>query len=445
MSSARTRPRFLTVLVTVGLIAGFVLSAPAPTRVLADPPVPTIAVHYDNALPGEFYGRVATHDWPVGISLTLTVERWNESLEPPAFEQAYTELADSGPEYPFLQGHDGTDPFFVERGDRVTVTDGTTTKVHDVYSLLLEAIDHDEEIVSGSSDSPDSVCVDLWSLPGPPRQCADPVGGAWLVDFPNTSDYDITPYSDLAAWQYDIDGDATTMNNHLLREPEPPDPGLRAQLMSSGLGVDVEGWNWAWDETSGVKVELFAPSGSVPIATADGFPSPLEHGHHFWVAFDTTFGPNYRIVATGYDSDITREVIVRDIRISHTDRLARHRHRHRGQRRPRQRHCQHRRERGHQSSRDPDRREPRWCVRVGGRLQDSGGYRRVRRPARVPDRRAHRQRRARIDRGQVLDPAHPGPHLGPTVVGKRRLVGSFGSGRVPGGRQRRAALRAPTL
>jgi hypothetical protein len=59
MSSARTRPRLLTVPVALGLLAGFVLAAPAPPNVLAEGPPPTFSVTVRS-------GTVQFFDWPAG-------------------------------------------------------------------------------------------------------------------------------------------------------------------------------------------------------------------------------------------------------------------------------------------------------------------------------------------------------------------------------------------
>jgi len=182
---------------------------------------------------------VATNDWPDGAVLTLTVERWNEENQ--VYEETYTETATNIGEYSFDQGHgsDPPDPFFVERGDRVTVTDGTTTKVHDVYALFVDGIDYDTNEVFGTTDATDrEVCVNLWSAPGQPQRCTDVFGtdGEWKVDFDSTIGEDITPQSDLAAWQYDDDGDATTMNNHAV-------PEVAYEFIGFGDPVDNEAVN----------------------------------------------------------------------------------------------------------------------------------------------------------------------------------------------------------
>lgn len=278
---------------------------------------PSIAVHYDNPYPGEFYGRVATNDWPDGANLTLTVKRWNE-LPPPPQEPGwfveYTETTPNMGEYTFVQGHDGTEPFFVERGDRVTVTDGTTAKVHDVNNLTLVDIEYDLDVVFGTTDATDrEVCVDLWSEPGQPRLCTADFGlnGEWSVDF----DADITPQSDLAAWQYDDDGDATTMNNSLLLEGPPVEPVVQAYITEEFIRGDGFGY------PSTLQVDLYGTDSE--LVTVDHpdhtWEIPSEDGFFFIEMHETELHlePGMEIVV--FDGEITKRLVLVEARFDSFD------------------------------------------------------------------------------------------------------------------------------
>ena len=105
----------------------------------------------------------------------------------------------------------------VGTGYRVTLSDGTTTKEHVVYTLSVFPADPKKDVVSGMADPNAEVIVDAWL--GAMRRTTADKQGYWSVDFsvPGAEDWeqdivDIGPGDGGGINIYDEDGDSTNIN-----------------------------------------------------------------------------------------------------------------------------------------------------------------------------------------------------------------------------------------
>jgi hypothetical protein len=144
------------------------------------------------------------HEWQPSTTLTVTINGGN-----------YQTTSDEWGNFD-LPGH-GVD---IQAGDTVTVTDGTTTKEH-IVSTLTMVVDAQNDIVTGSTNSPPGTRIHV-HLDGPDGwRIRDPIvaeDGTWTADFTTTIDdggqgwgqtADIGPGTRISAQDPDDDGDNT--------------------------------------------------------------------------------------------------------------------------------------------------------------------------------------------------------------------------------------------
>jgi len=230
--------RHTTLVAAVALAIGFLPISGALPAEAGPPATEWIAVHYDGASPGEFYGRVAAHNWATGVPLTLTVER--------ASEVVYTEAGTAGDEYPFGQMFPDGSRFAVEPGDIATVSDGAVSRELAVMDLTLDAIGFADDIVFGATTDAGEVCVSIRDPEPDITTCELPdQGGAWSVSFSGV--HDIQKDTDVAAWQYDADGDAVTVNRDLVEFP------MIAVYPAEGSANSI--WGNGWKHSVDVYVD----------------------------------------------------------------------------------------------------------------------------------------------------------------------------------------------
>lgn len=100
------------------------------------------------------------------------------------------------------------DIFDLQRGQVVTVSDGTITKTHTVMPLYVDSVDVAADTVSGRADA--STDVEIW-VNGDDWQAVTPDGsGNWTADF--TAMTDVTYLSDGGSRQVDADADSTQVS-----------------------------------------------------------------------------------------------------------------------------------------------------------------------------------------------------------------------------------------
>ena len=95
--------------------------------------------------------------------------------------------------------------FDLQRGQVVTISDGTTTKTHTVMNLYVDGVDVTADTVFGRADA--GASIDVWEHSnGGLTTTADGTGN-WTADFSGMTD--LTYLSDGGSQQFDNDGDST--------------------------------------------------------------------------------------------------------------------------------------------------------------------------------------------------------------------------------------------
>lgn len=100
------------------------------------------------------------------------------------------------------------DVFDLQRGQVVTVSDGSYAKTHTVMPLYVDDTDMDAETISGRADPAGSE-VDIWVYGDGNLNVTPDSSGNWTADFSGQTD--LTYFSDGGAQQFDDDGDSTSM------------------------------------------------------------------------------------------------------------------------------------------------------------------------------------------------------------------------------------------
>jgi hypothetical protein len=132
--------------------------------------------------------------WTPGATITLTIEDGGVEV------YSDSQTADTNGYFNFNLW----DVFDLQRGQVVTVSDGTTTKTHTVMPLYVDDIDITTDTISGRADA--SKDVDVW-VHGNGGLTVTSDGGNWTADFSGMTD--LTYLSDGGSQQIDEDGDAT--------------------------------------------------------------------------------------------------------------------------------------------------------------------------------------------------------------------------------------------
>jgi hypothetical protein len=138
----------------------------------------------------------STTPWTPGSTVTLTIEDGGGP--------AYSDSRTADPEGWFNFNLGGV--FDLQRGQVVTVTDGTTTKSHEVLSLYADTVDVAADTVTGRADPGSEARVWVYGT-GPGIDVTADGSGVWTADFSGVSD--LTSASNGTAEQTDEDGDVT--------------------------------------------------------------------------------------------------------------------------------------------------------------------------------------------------------------------------------------------
>jgi hypothetical protein len=135
------------------------------------------------------------------------------------------------------------DDFLLDVGDLVTVTDGDTTKTHEVLPLTVEG-DLDTSLVTGTAPPHTSVRVRLTSM-GPDRHDVDLVSdgdGTFAVDLA-ADGISLDDWAAVTAFAYDGDGDATVAFVPHARPSltvEPQDDLVRGSWFTPRATVEID-------------------------------------------------------------------------------------------------------------------------------------------------------------------------------------------------------------
>ena len=138
----------------------------------------------------------STARWSPGSTVSMTIADGSGTL------YSDSQTVDPGGNFNFNLGG----VFDVQRGHTVTMSDGTTTKTHQVLDLFVDGIDVTADTVFGRADSGTEVQVWVHSDDSNLDVTADGSGN-WTADFSGL--IDLTYASDGNSQQVDDDGDAT--------------------------------------------------------------------------------------------------------------------------------------------------------------------------------------------------------------------------------------------
>jgi hypothetical protein len=131
----------------------------------------------------------------------------------------------------------------LQAGHYIAMTDGVTTKQHQVTDLQVTSVDPDLDTVYGTA-APGS---DVWAWPHDCWDCGVSVAangsGDWVADF--SGSFDLVPGTAGAAAQFDSDEDQTYMFWSV------PNPHIDAQPGWDG----INGWEWPEGETVHVCID----------------------------------------------------------------------------------------------------------------------------------------------------------------------------------------------
>ncbi|NIU56347.1 MAG: hypothetical protein GWN67_08150 [Phycisphaerae bacterium] len=133
--------------------------------------------------------------WTPGATISLTIEDGGGVV------YADSQTADAKGHFFFNLW----DVFDLQRGQVVTVSDGTNTKTHTVTNLFVDGVDVAADTVFGRADAGTS--VDVWVHDNGNVTVTADGAGNWMADFSATTD--LTYLSDGGSQQIDDDGDST--------------------------------------------------------------------------------------------------------------------------------------------------------------------------------------------------------------------------------------------
>ena len=178
-------------------------------------------------------GEVHGYEWPLGESVTLTINDPATPDDPDYEDSQITIVSDWDPEQTFV-GFVYEDIIEVGEGFVVTLTDGATFKQHTVTSLMIESVDVDADLVSGMAEPHTEIsvaaCNDYIADCMHRDEIADELGN-WTANFsvPGDEDweqdtFDIHPNTGGEARQRDNDGNETQLG-WWLTDPLTCNPG----------------------------------------------------------------------------------------------------------------------------------------------------------------------------------------------------------------------------
>jgi hypothetical protein len=133
--------------------------------------------------------------WTPGATISLTIEDGSGVL------YSDSQTADANGNFHFGLW----DVFDLQRGQVVTVSDGTITKSHTVTNLYVDGVDVTADTVYGRADAGTS--VDVWVHGDGNLTVTANGSGNWTADFSGMTD--LTYFSDGGSQQFDADGDST--------------------------------------------------------------------------------------------------------------------------------------------------------------------------------------------------------------------------------------------
>ncbi|HET9913346.1 MAG TPA: hypothetical protein VFQ13_15735, partial [Anaerolineales bacterium] len=229
----------------------------------------------------------AWRPWTPGTTVTLTIEDGGSVV--------YTDsqTADANGYFNFNLW----DVFDIQRGQVVTVSDGTTTKTHTVMNLFVDGANVTTDNVFGRADP--GTAVEVWVHGDGNLNITADGSGNWTANFSSMTD--LTYASDGGSRQYDSDGDATGVWWSSPRFQVSPDDNW------------VQSWN-RW--TPGTTISLTIEDGGT-VVYSDSQTTDSHGNFHFslWDVFDLQRGQ----VVTVSDGAITKTHTVINLYVDGVD------------------------------------------------------------------------------------------------------------------------------
>lgn len=255
-------------------------------------------------------------DWPVGTLLTLTID------DPATPDQTpdYTTTQVSAGFEDWDHGFELAGIFDIQPGYLVTVSDGSTAKLHTVTHLTITNIDIDTDTISGTAD-PDSF-VHVGTMCDEDgcanRNLIVDATGNWLVDFSTPVNeswqgmgtFDLRLGSGGSVFEHDEDWDSTKVNWNVYNP-------------TIGVDVDidrVQGWDWPLGATVSFEIDdPLTPENpdyinSVTVETADWDPNLM-----YFVFYTNEYDLKPGDIVTATDGNLTKQLIVTHFRITSVD------------------------------------------------------------------------------------------------------------------------------
>lgn len=195
--------------------------------------------------------QVHAYQWPLGATLTMTIDDPGTPEYPDYTDTAVVVVADWDPNQTFAT-FDYRDLYTMQAGHVVEVTDGATVKTHVVRELIVAGYDQAADTVFGTAEPGSGVDVNVcnWINCADRHEVADEFGN-WMADFSvpgdeewETATHDLVPGSGGGAKSSDEDGDTTQYSWSVYN------PTFSVRL--SPAENQVHGYAW----TDGVSVTL---------------------------------------------------------------------------------------------------------------------------------------------------------------------------------------------
>ena len=135
--------------------------------------------------------------WNPGVTITLTIDDGSGTT--------YSDTTTVDDRGEFWFGLTGI--FDLERGHVVTVSDGTTTKTHEVRDLFITDVNAASDVVYGTANPNSEIEVQIHEEGPTSLMVTSDGSGNWSADFAVITDVRLE--SDVTAHQYDAEGDVT--------------------------------------------------------------------------------------------------------------------------------------------------------------------------------------------------------------------------------------------
>jgi hypothetical protein len=219
------------------------------------------------------YDDVEGSDWPEGETVDICIDDSGFASDPtnPAQCNLYhgTGTVELPPGWSITRVEFDLDGILdLQGGHYIAMTDGMTTKQHQVTNLVITDIDPDTDTVSGTADPGSEVHVWVWV---DPTYCGEDVvadgSGDWTADFSGACD--MIPGSFGGASQQDGDLDETYIRWSVLIpriEAQPEDDGVEGRDWPEGATVHlcVDDTSFAVDPTDPGQCDIFYCASVVP-------------------------------------------------------------------------------------------------------------------------------------------------------------------------------------